>query len=193
MRILLATEGESDEIVARRLLERVYSNSVVQPKRMPARGIAVVLRLLPDIVRAAHFGHFDLLVVHFDLDDTLPENALHSGDSPRRQEVASQISTTMRSLRSSGGRTDSLTAILMTPAQSTDAWLRWALLDGDGKKWENKDRHAMKRAVFGDPPRKIIETAVAFADRLIVQMAECDTWPRSLRDFLDELEALKKA
>src|SRR5579859_7168085 len=80
----------------------------------------------------------------------------------------------------------------MAPAQSTDAWLRWALLNGDGKKWEQKDRHGLKREIYGIPPRKMLERAKAYASRLLVQMGLCDTWPRTLRDFHDALRAYMK-
>jgi hypothetical protein len=151
MRILLAAEGESDEVVGERLLRNIFPHAEIQPKRMPARGIAVVMRLLKDIVRAAHFGHFDLLVVHFDLDDTLVDNHEHVTESERWLEIRKNIDHLLTNeLKNKGNRTSPLQAVLMAPAQSTDAWLRWALMDGDGKKWENKDRHALKREVFGN-------------------------------------------
>ena len=73
MRILLATEGGSDEVVAARLIERYLGKHVtVQRKRMPGRGVEVIRSVASDCTRAAYFGHYDLLVVHFDMDDTLP-------------------------------------------------------------------------------------------------------------------------
>lgn len=193
MRILLAAEGESDEVVASRLLRSVLPDSEIQPKRMPARGIAVVRRLMTDIVRAAHFGHFELLVVHFDLDDTLRDVHQHVNESERWLEIRKEVDELLANqLANTGGRTRPLHVIFMTPAQSTDAWLRWALMNGDGKRWEKKDRHILKRELFGNPPRKFVEKASAYADRLIVLMAECAQWPRSLRDFQDALEVFKK-
>ena len=193
MRILLATEGESDEVVGKRLVRSIFPHSEIQPKRMPARGIAVVMRLLKDIVRAAHFGHFDLLVIHFDLDDTFVDAHQHVTESKRWLEIRKEIDDLLlNQLKNKGDRTAPLQAVLMAPAQSTDAWLRWALMDGDGKKWEKKDRHALKREVFGNPPRKLIQTATVLADRLIVQMTECQHWPRSLRDFQGALETFKR-
>jgi hypothetical protein len=43
-----------------------------------------------------------------------------------------------------------------------------------------------------NPPRNMLQKAAAFVDRLIVQMAECQQWPRTLRDFQDALETYKK-
>jgi hypothetical protein len=192
MRILLATEGESDEIVAERLLRKVFPDSQIQPKRMPARGIAVVRKLLTDIVRAAHFGHFELLVVHFDLDDTWPEPCEHVEESERWLEIRKEVDNLVAQLRNIPGRASPLHTIFMAPAQSTDAWLRWALMDGDGRKWERKDRHTLKRELFGNPARKLVEKASVYADRLLVQMKECNQWPRSLSDFHSALEAFKK-
>jgi len=192
MRILLATEGESDEIVAERLLRSIIPGSQIQPKRMHARGYGVVRRLLADIVRAAHFGHFELLIVHFDLDDTLLESHEHVQESERWVEIRNEVDKLLSQLGSTAGRVSPVHAIFMAPAQSTDAWLRWAMMDGDGSKWETKDRHTLKRAVFGNPPRKLVEQARVFADRLLVQMSECGQWPRSLRDFHNALESFKK-
>jgi hypothetical protein len=189
MRILLATEGESDQIVAERLLLKVLPNSQIQPKRMPARGIAVVKRLLRDIVRAAHFGHFELLVIHFDLDDTWPQPCEHVQESERWLEIRKQVDNLVVQLGNLSGRTSPLHAIFMAPAQSTDAWLRWALMNGDGRKWERKDRHTLKRELFGNPPRKLLEKASVYADQLLAQMQKCDQWPRSLSDFHAALEA----
>src|SRR5262245_30685197 len=59
MRVLLATEGESDQVVAQVLIRKANPEAEIVPKSFPARGIQVVLRLLPDTVRAAHFGFFD--------------------------------------------------------------------------------------------------------------------------------------
>jgi hypothetical protein len=191
MRILLATEGESDEVVADALLRNIFGDPEIQPKRMPARGIAVIQRLLTDIVRAAHFGHFDLLVIHFDLDDTLAEAHQHVHESLRWATIRKEVDTVLTGLAGTAGRLAPLNAVLMAPAQSTDAWLRWALLDGDGKKWEQKHRHTLKRAIYGNPPRRLVERARVYASRLIVQTAECPSWPRSLRDFHDALIVIR--
>jgi hypothetical protein len=56
---------------ADRLLRSVFADAEVHPKRFPSRGIDVVKRLLHVVIRAAHFGFYDLLLIHFDLDDTL--------------------------------------------------------------------------------------------------------------------------
>ena len=193
MRILLATEGESDEVVAERLVRNVIPDAVIQPKRMPARGIAVVLRLLKDIVRAAHFGFFDLLILHFDLDDTLLDTHQHSSESRRWFEIQDQVAGVLKDLSANtAGRAKPLETVLMTPAQSTDAWLRWAVMNGDGKRWEKKDRHELKIQLYGNPPRGLVKKSLSYVDRLVHQMTECDQWPRSLRDFHDALETVAK-
>jgi hypothetical protein len=193
MRILLAAEGESDEIIASRLVLNVFPKAEIQPKRLPARGITVVRRLLTDIVRAAHFGHYEVLVLHFDLDDTLLDVHQHVAESDRWQAIRKEVDDLLNKLLvNNSGRKAPLHTIFMTPAQSTDAWLRWAVLNRDGKRWERKDRHTLKRDLYGNPPRGLIRKCVAYVDRLVQQMHLCDQWPRSLRDFQDMLESFKK-
>jgi hypothetical protein len=193
MRILLTAEGESDEIVAARLVQNVFPDAEIQPKRLPARGIVVVRRLLTDIVRAAHFGHFELLVVHFDLDDTFLDVHQQVGESERWLAMRNEVDDLLtKLLTNTAGRKAPLHVVFMTPAQSTDAWLRWAVLNRDGKRWESKGRHTLKRELYGNPPRGLVRKCVAYVDRLIQQMVECGQWPRSLRDFQDAMEAFKK-
>jgi hypothetical protein len=63
----------------------------------------------------------------------------------------------------------------------------------DGPKWEREDRHTLKRKLFGNPPRKLIEKATAYASRLIEQMKVCEKWPRSLRAFQNALDVAQQA
>lgn len=194
MRILLTAEGESDEVVASQLVRNVFPTAEIQSKRLPARGITIVSRLLTDIVRAAHFGHFELLVVHFDLDDTLLDIHQHVSECERWRDIRKDVDDLLTNkLTNTRGRKVPLYVIFMTPAQSTDAWLRWAVMNGDGTRWEKKDRHTLKRELYGTPPRGLVKKSVAYVDRLVQQMVECHQWPRSLRDFQDALDAFKNS
>jgi hypothetical protein len=192
MRILLATEGESDEIVAQRLLIRSFPAATIEPKRFPARGFPVVLRLLPQIVRGAYFGHYDLLVVHFDLDSSLSPPFREVNQSGRWQEIRSNIDMVLSQLKPIG-RESPLHSCLMTPCQSTDAWLAWAEENGVGESWEEQSRHELKHKLFGNPPRQIRKKAEALAGKLIAQMSSNASWPKSLVNFVEGLESsLKK-
>ena len=189
MRILLATEGGSDEVVAHRLIERYLGNNVtIQRKGMPSRGVDVIRRVASDCTRAAYFGHFDVLVVHFDMDDTLPADFTDAAQSSRWNEIRSQMTTTLASLPEAC-RTSELKMALMTPSQATEAWLSWGREDESGSKWEHKNRHDLKRRLFGNPPRGVVAKAEALAPELIAQMEANDDWPRTLRWFVDELTA----
>ena len=188
MRVLLATEGRSDEVVAHRLIERYLGNVVVQPKRMPGRSVDVIRRVAADCTRAAYFGHFDLLVVRFDMDDTLPGDFTHAAQSSRWNEVRSRMTTTLVGL-SEAYRTSALKMALMTPSQATDAWLSWGREDESGRNWEHRNRHDLKQKLFGNPPRGMVAKAEALATELIAQMEANDDWPMTLRWFVDELTA----
>ena len=188
MRVLLATEGRSDEVVAHRLIERYLGNVVVQAKRMPGRSVDVIRRVAADCTRAAYFGHFDLLVVHFDMDDTLPGDFTHAAQSSRWNEVRSRMTTTLVGLPEAY-RTSALKMALMTPSQATDAWLSWGREDESGRNWEHRNRHDLKQKLFGNPPRGKVAKAEALATELIAQMEANDDWPMTLRWFVDELTA----
>jgi hypothetical protein len=189
VRILLATEGGSDEVVAHRLIDRYLGNNVtIQRKRMPGRGVDVIQRVAADCTRAAYFGHFDILIVHFDMDDTLPGGFADATQSSRWNDIRSRITTTLASLPEAH-RTSELKMALMTPSQATEAWLSWGREDESGRKWEHKNRHDLKRRLFGNPPRGVVAKSEALAPELIAQMEANDDWPRTLRWFVDELTA----
>ena len=188
MRILLATEGGSDDVVAQRLIERFLGNVTIQQKRLPARSVNVIQRLAGDFVRAAYFGHYDMLVVHFDLDDTLPDRFTSADQSDRWHGITSRIKTTLTILPEAH-RGNELKIVLMTPTQATEAWLSWGRENESGPKWERKDRHDLKQKLFGNPPRNIIEKAKLLTSDLIAQMQANDDWPVTLRWFVDKLTA----
>lgn len=127
-----------------------------------------------------------MLVVHFDMDDTLPDRFVLAEQSDRWIEISSRINTTLASLPEAH-RSSQLKIVLMTPREATDAWLTWGLKDESGPKWEFKDRHQLKRDLYGDPPRGMKDRAAILADRLIVQMQQNEDWPVTLRWFFDEL------
>jgi hypothetical protein len=186
MRILLVTEGASDEPVAARLIRHALPDASVLAKRLPARGFAVVAREVEIWVRAAHFGHFDLLVIHFDLDDSISATFEDVSESKRWQEVRDAADKVLESLPQ-GGRVDALCVVLMSPCQSTEAWLAWGIENENGRAWEKSHRHILKTKLFGNPPRGLTRKAEDMAEKLIGQMAVNERWPQSLRNFMDHL------
>lgn len=186
MRILLATEGDSDEAVAEGILRSLRPDANIDPKRFPARGLSVVLRLLPDTVRAAHFGFYDLLIVHADLDDTLPAGASTVQESPRWRELESLLTATLVSLPNCN-RPKPLLWTLMTPDQSTDAWLCWGCEGGNGREWERKSRHDLKARLYGTPAIGMVQQARGFTQSLLAQLAGNPHRPLSLGEFIADL------
>ena len=189
MRVLLATEGRSDEVVAQRLIKRYLGNVSIQPKSLPARGLDAIQRIAADCARAAYFGHFDLLVVHFDMDDSLPSGFMDPYQSSRWSQIRSRIASTLTSLPEAH-RTAELRTVLMTPSQATEAWLSWGREDQAGSVWESEDRHDLKRKLFGNPPRGMVAKAETLATELIAQMKANNDWPVTLRWFVDELSTM---
>ena len=188
MRILLVTEGPSDEPVAERLVQREYPDAKVDRKRFSARGIAVVTRQLEIWLRAAHFGHYDLLIVHFDLDDSLSGNFRTVTESTRWKDLAACAEQVLSAL-ADAGRVCGLRLAFMAPCQSTEAWLAWAVENEDGAQWETVHRRELKKKLFGDPPRGLVSKAEALAEQLTARMDSGEVWPRSLRDFFSHLES----
>jgi len=189
MRILLAAEGESDEIVAEALIKLIYSKAEIVRKRFPARGIEMVRRSIPTLVKATHYQRFDALVVHFDLDDTVPAVFESVCDSPRWQEICEKITKTIPSLKDVQRQRPVLWT-LMAPAQATDAWLIWGRDNQDGTMWESKNRHTLKESLFGQPPRNIVETATTLSQSLLTQLDGESKKPRSLEQFLDSVRQM---
>ena len=190
MRVLLATEGRSDEVVAHRLIERYLGRVIIQPKSLPSRGVDAIQRIAADCARAAYFGHFDLLVVHFDMDDSLPGGFNDAAQSSRWSRIRSRIATTLSSLPEAHRHAE-LQTVLMTPSQATEAWLSWGREYEAGRLWEHRDRHDLKRKLFGNPPRGMVAKAETLATELIAQMEANDDWPMTLRWFVNELTMRK--
>src|SRR5687768_14646512 len=137
MRVFLSTEGASDEVIAESLILSVDPFATIIKKTFTSRGFNVVRSLIPICVRAAHFGHFDALIVHFDLDATLPLGFNSVKESDRWQHAAQRVSDIQNALEM-GGRTRGLATVFMAPCQSTDSWIDWALYGGDGQLCERK-------------------------------------------------------
>ena len=173
-------------MVARRLIERYVDQAEIDLKKLSTRGLPAIRRLASDFVRAGYFGYYDLLVVHFDMDDTLADGSTQPSESDRWRAIKSTIDSTLDHLRHSrpGGR---VKVVLMTPKQATEAWLSWARDNESGRKREGMDRWALKRELFGDPPRRVVDNTQTFAGSLIDQMQENDDWPVTLRWFVDDL------
>ncbi len=189
IRILLAAEGESDEIIAESLIKLSWTQVEIVRKHFPARGIAMVRKTIPTLVKAAHFQGYDALVVHFDLDDTVPANFCNVNESPRWQEINGKITETISRLKDVH-RERPVTWTLMTPAQATEAWLIWGRDNQDGTKWESMNRHLLKEKLFGQPPRKIVETTTELSPSLINQLGGESKRPRSLEQFLESLQQI---
>ena len=189
MRILLATEGESDEIVATRLIARLEPMAVVVCKKYAHRGYPAVRRSVATLVRAGHYQLYDALVIHFDLDDTLPDGYRRISESQRWQEV-SDLATNTQNQLGEVPRNHPLQIVRMAPRESTEAWLAWGKHNEDGGQWERKNRHSLKRALFGDPPRGIIEKSRPLTESLLALMDNNDSWPPSLRCFVELLDTI---
>ena len=95
----LAAEGSSDEIVAEHIIRHVDVNARLTKKTFPARGFQVVRRSIPTVVRAAYFGYYDILIVHFDLNATIPPNYTSVQNSERWQQINNRIHETHNTLR----------------------------------------------------------------------------------------------
>ena len=182
MRILLMGEGDSDEIVADALIHRSYPDAVITPKRFAARGFQVVWRSIPTLVRAAHFGFFDVLVIHFDINGTLLPDFGSVTESKRFQNISMSVSESHNSLPDPG-RTHALRTVLMAPCQSVEAWLGWGGEGGDGNLWERKAQKDLKKYLFGEPALNIVEKSKLRIPELISQMVGNPEWPISLREF----------
>lgn len=190
MRVLLATEGESDEIVGEHLIWRSSSSAAITKKNFATRGFYVVRRSISLCVKAAHFGHYDVLVIHFDLNNTLSPGFKSVKDSKRWQDADERLQETMKSLPSAD-RERQLVTIFMTPCQSTEAWTDWGLHGGDGQLNERKDRKLLKRELYGNPPLGICDKTREYVPKLAAQMDSNDEYPISLREFMSNLESAK--
>ena len=148
-RVLLATEGPVDEVVIGALcVEWLQLDAAdITMKQFPARGIAQVLRLAPDIVRAAHFGYYEILLIHADADATPDHVDGHHEPRCRVCLLQAMIETTLERVGVRPGSAP-LTVVLAIPKQTTDAWLLWGRDNGDGRRVEGIDRHEVKIRVF---------------------------------------------
>ncbi len=148
-RFLLATEGPVDEVVIGALCAewRQLAAADIVMKQFPARGIAQVLRLAPDIVRAAHFGYYDVLLIHSDADATPDHVDGHHERQCRVCQLRAMVDTTLERVGTRTGMAP-LSVVLAIPKQTTDAWLLWGRDNGDGRSVEEIDRHEVKKRVF---------------------------------------------
>ena len=150
MRILLATEGESDEVVAGQLIAQSIPSVEVVCKKFPHRGYPAVRRSVATLVRAGHYQLYDALVIHFDLDDTLPDGYRQISESQRWQEVNELATKTLAQL-GEVPRDLPLQLVYMAPRESTEAWLAWGKHNEDGGQWERKNRHSWTTTIPGRP------------------------------------------
>jgi hypothetical protein len=189
---LLATEGASDEIVCKQIMGYLYSAVSVTCKTFPSRGFDTIRRSAPTLARAAYYGFSDILVIQFDLDDSFVVTDGTTSDDIRNcsrwQDISSRIQAQLNSLYAPARKTG-VRVVLMSPAQSTDAWLRWGLVGGSGWKVETKNRNEIKSLLYGDPPRGSAEKAVAYSSALLKRMQNSEDWPVTLRHFVFQLDA----
>jgi hypothetical protein len=190
IRMFVATEGATDEAVAERIIKQRFASAEVAFKRFPSRGIDTVVKLAPMTVRAAHYGLFDAVVIHFDLDDTLSKSgAATYQDSPRWVMVSNLIAETLNVLPEIPGRTCRLRIALMAPLQSTESWLAWGNSGSGQTTWEHTPRRTLKTILFGTPPLPTVEKLAVLTDSLESRMKITEEWPGSLRFFCDQLDA----
>ena len=190
-RILLATEGPSEDAIGEILLKHFLGGVTVDRKRFPARGIDIVRRAVPNLVRAAHFGYYDLLVIHFDLDDSVNTDiGMDISASPRWQEIEQAVADGRSNCRPIM-RVRDVEVVFMAGCQSTDGWLCWGRDGGDGRQLERMSRHTTKEMLYGRPPRSVTDKAKGFTQQLITRLdTQDDKWPVSLRFFIGQLRRL---
>jgi hypothetical protein len=142
------------------------------------------------LVRAAHFQRYDALVIHFDLDATYNQNESLASNQ-RISEILSDIEKTVSTLRDIG-RPIAIKRVLMTPAQSTDAWLMWGNHDGDGRTWERTARDWLKQQLYGTPPRGLEAKSSAHVQNLLARLQTSEVAPPTLQAFLDALSVASR-
>ena len=170
-RILVATEGTTDEAVADRLIRRQFPNAMVNFKKFPSRGIDTVIALTPAIVRAAHFGIYDILVILFDLNGTLKaSSSKEPSNSQRWKKIDSLATTTLEVLAMLPARAHILRIVYMAPVESTEAWLAWGKNGRAGASWEAMPRWSIKVGLFGTPPIPTKQMVLEMADSILSQM-----------------------
>jgi hypothetical protein len=186
VRVLLATEGSSDEVVATSLIQHISPGSDIVPKQFASRGIETILRSIPTLVQAAHYQNYDVLVVHVDLNGTYDQTAPSLSLNTRCSDIYRDIANTIATLKA-GVRPVPLRCVLMAPAQSTEAWLMWGNEDGNAAAWERTDRHWLKRQLYGDPPRGLRAKAAEHVIHLLERLQGSELRPQTLRFFLLDL------
>ena len=177
-RFLLATEGPVDEVVLSALCVawRGLTLDDIGLKQFPARGLAQVLRLAPDVVRAAHFGRYEVLLIHADADATPDHVPGHQEPRCRTCILQATVETTLGRVGAREGMAP-LTVILAIPKQTTDAWLLWGRDNGDGRRVEEIPRHDVKHRVFGGERFNHHARAKAMVPSLLLRWREKDRVP----------------
>ena len=133
-----------------------------------------------------------MLVVHFDMDDTLPDGFTYARQSTRWIDINLRIGNTLASLTHTS-RSAKLKVVLMTPRRAVEAWLSWGRNNKSGRMWEGEDTRILKRQLFGNPPRRVPEKAGVYTRDLIAQMHKNDDWPVTLRWFVLDVHGVGSA
>lgn len=190
-RVLLATEGAVDEVVITALgrARLGCSTEEIVPKRFPARGIVQVLRLAPDVARAAHFGYYDVLILHADADD-VGDHAAHTVSAPQSGchlcTLQSRVEVTLNGLAPREGVAP-VSVRYAFPKQSTDAWLLWGRDGGDAVAMERFFRHHVKEQVFGRTKFGHDEKARQLVPSLLARLRRGEQGPPHLMAFVSSL------
>lgn len=190
-RVLLATEGAVDEVVIIALCRARLGCSTedIVPKRFPARGIVQVLRLATDVARAAHFGYYDILILHADADDTA-DHAAHGAAAPHSGchlcALEERVEMTLRALEPRQGVAP-LSVRYAFPKQSTDAWLLWGRDGGDAADMEQASRHLVKERLFGRTKFGHADQARTLVPPLLARLRRGEQGPPQLMAFVSAL------
>ena len=148
--------------------------------------------MVSDCIKRGYSGNYDILVIHFDMDDTLPDGFTFARQSTRWIDINLRIGNSLAGL-THPSRSTKLKIVLMTPRRAVEAWLSWGLNNESGRKWEDGDTRILKRQLFGNPPRRVPEKTELYARDLIAQMQKNDDWPVTLRWFVLDAHGLGSA
>ena len=183
MRVLLATEGSGYEVVAQHVIKQYLTQVEIKLITFPKRGLDEIRRMVSDCIKMGYSGSYDMLVVHFDLDDTLPDGFIRADQSKRwHDDIKTRIDMTLADL-TGAQRRDEL-KIVLTPRRAMEAWLSWGRNNKSGRVWEGGETGTLKRQLFGSPPRRVPEKTELYTRDLIAQMHRSDDWPVTLRWFV---------
>lgn len=188
IRIMIATEGKTDETVCEEILRDNFVECDIQRKRFTSRSFQTVLKATPQIIKAAHYGLFDIVVIHFDLDSTLRNGDLRNlSASDRWVAFWDKAKAEIARLNEVPARRERLKYVLMTPHESVEAWLAWGAAGGNGTSFELMARKTLKTGLYGDTPFPTDQQISELTQSLIQRLSRDRQWPLTLRRFIHDL------